>query len=97
MGVGASIFPKSHWQFPEKLKLSDDLLVTRPPPILIWVLVVPFSPNAIGDFRKNSNYQTIFWLKSDPMTVSNYPSTDKFQENSLYTGLAGKGTVKLNL
>ena len=31
------------------------------------------------------------------MTVINYPSTDKFQENSLYTGLAGKGTVKLNL
>ena len=35
MGIGASIFPKSHWQFPEKLKLSDDLLVTHPPPILI--------------------------------------------------------------
>ena len=24
----------------------------------------------------------MFWLKSDPITVTNYPSTDKLQENS---------------
>ena len=32
--------------------------------------------------RKNKNFQTMFWLKSDPITVTNYPSTDKLQENS---------------
>ena len=49
------------------------------PPILIWV---PFSPKKIGNFQANKNFQTIFWLKYDPITVTNYPSTDKFQENS---------------
>jgi len=36
------------------------------PTILIWVLEVPFGPKTIGNFQKNQNYQTIFWLKSDP-------------------------------
>ena len=49
------------------------------PPILIWV---PFGPKNIGNFQTNKNFQTIFWLKSDPTTVTNYPSTDKLQENS---------------
>ena len=49
------------------------------PPILIWV---PFGPKNIGNSQTNKNFQTIFWLKSDPITVTNYPSTDKLQENS---------------
>ena len=43
---------------------------------------MPFGPNGIGNFQKNKKFQTMFCLKSDPKTVTNYPSTDKLQENS---------------